>query len=48
MKMILQYLRTHRRSVVLFSVCAVILTALYILFDVEERLIAYGYVVVLR
>ena len=45
MKMILQYLRTHRRSVVLFSVCAVILTALYILFDVEERLIAYGYVV---
>ncbi len=29
----------------LFSVCAVILTALYILFDVEERLIAYGYVV---
>ena len=45
MKMILQYLRTHRKSVVLFSVCAVILTALYILFDVEERLIAYGYVV---
>ena len=45
MKMILQYLRTHRRSVVLFSVCTVILTALYILFDVEERLIAYGYVV---
>ena len=45
MKMILQYLRTHRKSVVLFSVCAVILTALYILFDVNGRLIAYGYVV---
>ena len=45
MKMILQYLRTHRKSVVLFSVCAVILTVLYILFDVEERIIAYGYVV---
>ena len=43
--MILQFLRTHRSCVVLFSVCAVILTARYILFDVEERLIAYGYVV---
>ena len=45
MNMIFQYLRSHRKSVVLFSVCAVILTALYFLFDVNIRLIAYGYVV---
>lgn len=45
MSMIFQYLRSHRKSVVLFSVCAVILTALYILFRVNLRLIAYGWVV---
>ncbi len=43
--MIFQYLRSHRRSVILFSVCAVILTTLYFLFQVDIRLIAYGYIV---
>ena len=45
MKMMFQYLRSHRKSVALFSVCAVILTVLYILFDVNIRLIAYGWLV---
>ena len=45
MKMMFQYLRSHRKSVALFSVCAAILTVLYILFDVNIRLIAYGWLV---
>ena len=45
MKMMFQYLRSHRKSIALFSVCAVILTVLYILFDVNIRLIAYGWLV---
>ena len=45
MKMMFQYLRSHRKSVALFSVCVAILTVLYILFDVNIRLIAYGWLV---
>ncbi len=45
MKLVKEYLKSHRRSSVLLLACAVLFAAIMLLFDVDIRAIGYGYLV---
>ena len=45
LKLIIQYIKSHRRSGILLLVCAVLLAGILLLFEVDIRVIGYGYLI---
>ena len=45
LKLIIQYIKSHRRSGILLLVCAVTLAGVLLLFEVDVRVIRYAYLI---